>query len=350
MAKIEDAVALGIGPQTALGTINDDVRDATELIDTVASPSGATGILLRNPEDLAKAMERIESDGGVVAGSRTRATGAKSRIVPTVSFDIDLKGNGGTATPSAGEFNALEYMIQILQGNRFIQEATPGGTSTAYEFGIPTAAQSHKTLKIWRGTGAPGSDEAWVLQDCTFNLSLAYVAGEKCVLTADVFAGLVIYHNDSTFPAAPDFSTQVEAAPILSLAGASVDGVVRGFRSATLAIVYPEVDVPDSNATGGTTKQIGSPRDVQFTADWYGDDASDDFPDLLESDVGVPIFFTLGVPATAGLKINAWRVDMPLFRGVTTDKVDVESGDVVRTITGYASHTTGDAELVLTAV
>ena len=82
----------------------------------------------------------------------------------------------------------------------------------------------------------------------------------------------------------------------------------------------------------------------------YADTSADDFSALLELDVAAPLFFTIGQTAGAGDTINAWRHDMPLFRGTTTDKVDDDSGKVVRTITGYASHTTVDAELVLTAV
>ena len=125
---------------------------------------------------------------------------------------------------------------------------------------------------------------------------------------------------------------------------------MRGFRSATLSIAYPDIDVPDSNQPTGITKQIGTPRDVQFTADWYAESGEDDFADVLEADTGVPVFFTLGQAAGAGVIQNAWKFDMPLFRGETTDKVDTESGKVVRTITGYASHTTADAELTVTAV
>ena len=39
---LPEAIAIGIGPQTGLGSVNTDVRDATNLIDTVASASGAT--------------------------------------------------------------------------------------------------------------------------------------------------------------------------------------------------------------------------------------------------------------------------------------------------------------------
>ncbi len=350
MAQIEDAIALGIGPQTAKGAVNVDVQTATELIAGPASASGATGILLRNPEDLSKSMERIQTDLGTVTGSRTRVTGGLIRIVPTVSFDIDAKGNGfSPATPTSPEFDALEYMLQIFEGARLLK-GTSGGTSTPYEFGIPATTEQYKTIKIWRGKVQVGQDEAWVLHDCTFNLTWSFVAGEKAVLTVDVFAGVVEHLTTTTFPPAPDFSTQIDSPPILSLAAANIDGVERGFTSASLAIAYPEIDVPDSNVDGGVTKEIGSPRDVQFSADWYADTASDDFLGTLQSDIAVPVFFTLGQIGAAGELINAWRFDMPLFRGETTDKVDAESNKVVRTITGYASHTTADAELVVTAV
>ena len=351
MAQIEDAIALGIGPQlSGRGTVNAFVRDATDLIEETASALGATGILLRNREDLSQSLDRIESDLGVVDGGRTRVPGGFIRVDPTLSFDIDMKGNGiATGVPDAGDFDAAEYLKEIFEGARLL-EGTPTGSETPYAFGQPTTAQQFKTLKIWRGNVAPGSDESFTLQDCTFNLSWNYVAGEKSVMTVDVFAGLVIHNIVDTFPTSPEFGNQTDAAPILQLAAASIDGVTRGFTSASLSIGYPEIDVPDSNVAGGITKEIGSPREVTFTADWYADTGANDLDDIIIADGGVPIVFRLGQIAGAGVEVEAWRFDMPLFQGETSSKVDEESGKVVRTIDGTARHTTSDAELTVTAV
>ncbi len=354
MAQIEDGIALGIGAQTAKGSINIPVRDAVDLITGPATGTNATGILLRNAEDLAKSMERIQTDLGVLPGSRTRATGGFIRVDATVSFDIDWKGNGETTgTPDADDYDAQEYLLQILQGNRLLK-GTGTTSETPYAYGIPSAAEAFKTLKIWRGTTV--SSESWVLQDCQFNLTWAWTAGDKCILTVDVLVGSVSHSIGDTFPPATPaaaYGNQVDAPPILGTdpAGASINGSVRGFLNATLSSVYPVVDALDSNVATGVSKELGSPREVAFSADWYAETGEDDFADSLEQDAGIPIFFTLGIPAPgAAALINAWKMTIPLFRGETHDKVDVEHNKVVRTITGYASHTTVDAELLLEAL
>lgn len=354
MAQLDEAIAIGIGPQTGgKGSINTDVEGATNLIPGVASGSGATGIFLRNPEDLAKAFERIESDGGVVPGSRTRQTGGFTRIDTTFSFDIDMKGNGDQSNDTIDDYDVPEYLTQIFQGARLFK-GTATTSTTPYEFGVPSAAQSHKTLKVWRGNVSGGADEAFVFQDCTFNLSWSFEAGVKSVLSVEVLVGSVAQQTNSTFPTntgATAYGNQIEAAPIVSLAGASIDGgAIRSFRTASLDIAYPVVDARDSNIDTGISKELGTPRDVNFSAEWYVDDQKDDLPDLLESDTPVPVFFTLGTAVANPFFINGFLFDMPLFRGVTTDKVDPESSKAMRAITGYASHTNVDEELTITAV
>lgn len=351
MAQYEDAFAVGIGPQSAKGVVNTDVEGATDLITGPASGSGATGILLRDIEDIAVSMARIEQDLGVVTGSRTRVPGAFIRTDATISFDLDMKGNGGTTgTPDAGDYDALEYMIQLFQGTRILED-TPTATETAYKFGVPSTAQEFKTLKIWRGNVSPGSDEAWVIEDCTFNLSLAYEAGVKCVLSVEVVSGFVRHQDATTFPTSPDFGTQTDAAPILKLASPTINGVSRGFKTATLGITYPVIDVLDARTTNGVNKEIGTPVEVSFTADWIAETTQDDFEDILVSDGGVPVIFTLGVPATgASETINAWRFTLPLFQGEVNDNPTTENNKVLRTITGTARHTTANAELLIEAV
>lgn len=358
---VTDAIALGIGPQTGLGSVNTFVRDAVNLITTEAAAGGATGILLRNPEDLAKSFERIESDGGVVPASLSRVSGALARIKPTISFTIDMKGNSGTAgTPDAGDFDEDEYLEQILEGARMTR-ASSLSTGTLWEF---ISTTQYKTLKIWRGTVGAGSDEAFVLVDCTFTLDWTFVAGEKSVFTVNVFANSVIHQTNSTFPTNDlddAYGTQQLAAPILQLAVATLDGAERGFTDASLSISYPEEEVPDCNVSGGITNLIGTPRTVEFSASWYLEQGEDDYAllenELLGATTEPAVDFTLGQAAGAGQTINAWQFTIPSLRATTTDKVDGVAGRVIRTITGYAV-VAGDSgagsdlneELQLTAV
>jgi hypothetical protein len=350
---VPEAIAIGIGPQTGLGAVNTDVRDATNLIDTVASASGATGILLRADSDLSLAFERIESDGGRSPGTLSRLSGTLSRVEPTISFVIDAMGNRlSPATPAAGEFNASEYMLQLLEGTRFVQDPVPAADATGYFFDTST---SFKTMKIWRGINAPAADEAWVLEDCTFNMTWNFTAGEKATITVDVFANAVTFQPGTTYPTAPDYGTQTGAAPILQTANASLDSQERGFVTASLAITYPAAQVPDSNVTGGITNVIGQPRTVEFQASWYVEKDEHDYP-LLETDADVtivPLSFHLGQPAVAAGIINAWDFDIANLRVTNQTKEDSDALRVLRSITGYAVVSGGgtdNQELILSAV
>ena len=354
MAKTTEALAIGIGPQSDQASVNTDVSGATELIDTVASPSGATGIFIRNNEDLAKSFNRIESDGGRAPGSLTRKSGVLTRVEPAVTFTIDLMGNLVTTTagtPLDDEYDFAEYFEQILAGAR-LDKADGTQPVTTYEFATDDTA-AYKTVKIWRGLT---DTESWTLVGCTFNLTFNHVAGEKSTVDVECVADSVIYDTTDTFPpnvapATQDlsaaFGNQTLAAPILQLADAALDGVTRGFQSASLGLSYEVIETPDSNVTNGIIKTQGT-RNVTFTADWFHDtgETTGDYPnletDLTQSGAAVPqVLYRVGQTSGAAEDPNAVLFLIPSLRYETTDKVDGEQ--VIRTISGYAtiSGTTG---------
>jgi hypothetical protein len=214
-------------------------------------------------------------------------------------------------------------------------------------------------VKIWRGQNdvSPPSDEAWVLVDCTFNLTWTFTAGEKATMQVDVFANSVEYQNNTTFPTntgSTGYGNQVLAAPILQLAGATINSQVRGFVSATLGSTYPDIEVPDSNVSGGITNVIGQPRTVEFTASWYVEKGEYDYPLLVNaSSAVVPMAFTLGQAAGAGEPANAWKIAIDNLRVTNETKEDSDALRVLRSITGYATVSGGgnpNEELILTAV
>ena len=347
MAKIDEAVAIGIGVQTAQASVNEAVRDATDLITAAATGTTATGILLRNNADLAQTLARQESDGGVAPGSLSRVSGALLRVDPSFSFTIDAMGSRGEASSplDAGDFNLPEYMKRIFAGARLVQQ-TPTAATTEYEFAA-TSAGAYHTLKIWRGAGA--NSESWVLVGCTFNLTFNFEAGQKATITVDVVADSVDYDGTSvTFPPASvttAYGTQEKAAPILESAANALATVTRGFQSATLAISYPENVVPDCNAAGGELKSQGTPRLVSFEASYFADTGDDDYDlltaDLDGDDTGPAVSFRLGAVAGAGDTVNALTVLIPNFRVLDNGKEDGDS--VMRRITGYAAIA-GDSE------
>lgn len=335
MAQIVEAIAVGIGPQVDQTTVNAFVRDATALQTTVADGSGATGILLRNPEDLSKSMDRIESEGGVVPGSFSKVPGVLQRIDATVSFVIDAMGNRlSPATPAAGEFTFDEYFKQILAGAGLI-EGVEDAAFTPYNLG-PIV---HQTIKIWRGT-----TESWTLVGCALDLAFSHVAGEKNTITVTLNVDSVIYANDDTFPPedlATAYGNQRLSAPILKSAGSTLNGITRGFISADLTVSYDTDSFGDCNAPEGELKnQTG--LTIAFSADYYADtlETDGDFTGLEdELDSGVSplrqMTFRLGAAAGAGDVVNAMTFDIPNFAYLTVSKVDA-ADKVVRTISGEA--------------
>ena len=342
MAKVQEGIAIGIGVQADQATVNPNVRDATDLVTTAipTSPTAneATGILLRSPEDLSKAFERIESEGGRAPGSLSRLSGAVSRVDPVISFTIDAMGSrADTTTPVAGEYDFPEYFLRLIAGAR-LEPFTPTSSTSQYRFAATDAGAYH-TLKIWRGAGA--LTESWVLIGCTFNLTWNFTAGEKVTIDVDVIADAVTYDGDTeTFPPAilsVAYGNQTGGAPIFESAANSLDGVTRGWQTGTLAIAYDENEVQDCNASGGIINSQGT-RNVTFEAGFFRDTGDRDFDFLLDDlDSGATrpaLSFRLGVVAGATSTVNSQTFLIPNWRITNTDKIDGDS--VLRTITGYA--------------
>lgn len=334
MAKEQSKWAIGIGAQTDQATVNTDVSTATALQTTVADGSGATGILLRDDEDISLSMARLSDDLGMISGSLSRLGSSFRSTEPTCSFSIDMMGNRFTpATPGTNEFDLDEYMLRIFEGAR-LTEGTSAPANTTYQL---AALQEYQTLKIWRST------ESWTLVGCTFDLSWAFVAGEKCVLTVTVFADSVIHDDTEVFPAtdaATAYGNQLGAPPIFQLAGAKLDSITRGMQSATLTVSYAQEQIGDSNVSTGIINSQGQ-RTVAMTADWYVESTADDFANL-EADLPAlgtsplrELEFALGQAAGAGDTINAFSFKLHNFEFEVLGEVN--SGDnAVRTIAGHA--------------
>ncbi len=333
MAKEPNQWKLGIGAQVDQATVNNAVLTATDLITGAAAGTDATGILLRDVEDISLTINRLADDLGSSPGSKSRIGSALQSSEPVLSFTIDMMGNRTTATPSSGEYNLDEYMQRILAGARMTQ-GTPTGSETPYTL---DAAQEYQSIKVWRST------ESWTLVGCAFDLSWAFVAGEKARMTVTVFARSVIHDDTEVFPTndvATAFGNQAGAPPIFQLAGAQADSVTRGMQSATVTLLHEREEIGDSNVAGGIINSEGQ-RTAGLTADWYVDDTADDFANLEEdlplSGAGPLRLFTfnLGQAAGAADTINAFAFD---FQNFEIDSLDeVNNGDnAVRTITGHS--------------
>lgn len=349
MATTTERIAIGIGVQSDRTTVNAAVRDAVDLIVGPATGTDATGIFLRDSEDLDMDFERLEGDGGTFSGGTelaSRVSGSFQRVDPSLSFTIDVRGNGElTGTPDSGDFDQKEYLKRILEMAAF-DGGTPSASDTVYAL---VSTQIFDTIKVWRDV------ESWTFVGCRANLSWAFTSGVKGLLTVTVVADTVLYEPADTFPPASPllaYGTQIDAAPVLQLALAALAGDTRGFQTATLEVTYDDEDFLDSNLIDGVVTDAGR-RNVTFTGDYIVDDnqTSDDFDKLSEEfDTGTaPILemvFNCGQAAGAATIQNAFRFDMPNLRVTTHSKVD--SSKVVRTLAGYGviagSSGTGSAD------
>ena len=353
MAKIQEGLALGIGVQSDQFTVNTNVSTATQLITGVASGSGATGILVRNNSDFSVSFEREESEGGRVPGSLTRMSGVLKRTVPAFSFVIDWMGRViATTTPIAGEYDPAEYMVRILAANR-LDKGTSTSSDTPFEYATDASGAFH-TLKLWRGTGA--GTESWTLVGCTFNLTWDHTPNDKSTLTVEVIADSVIFLASDTFPtnATDDlptaFGNQRLAAPICQLAGAALDGITRGFQTASITSTYDVVETLDSNVATGKLNEQGQ-RTVEASVDFFADtlETVGDFPkieDNLDQTSAAPapkLTFIIGQVAGAGDIANAMELLIPSWRITGNEEVTGDNEQVVRRVTGYAAPSGDDA-------
>lgn len=359
MAKIIEKVALCIGLQVAgRGTVLAAISGATGMIEGAATGTNGTGIFLRSSDDLSLAFERVENDGGTSGGLTehgSRLSGGRLRTDSALVFTIDVKGNGvATDGPASPDYDQAEYLERILSMGGFAL-GTSGSSDTTYEF---SGTQLWHSIKVWR------NGESWTLVGCRADLAYSFTAGDKATLTVTVHNDTVIHDADDTFPTtipATAYGNQVDPAPILQQANCALDGVTRGFQSASLSIAYAAQDFADCNLADGIQTDAGI-RTVDFSGDYIVDGGADstDFANL-ESDMDTgtspvtAMIFTCGQAAGDADLQEATKFDIPNLR--ITSHAKVSSTSVVRTLAGYAviAGSAGDGsaaqeELVISGV
>jgi len=356
MAKVNEDVAIVVGIQTDRDNTNDAVKDATAGVAT--DDQTAAQSVLFDEDSLSLSFDRTESTEPVVSGSFTKRAGYLQRIQPAFSFTTNAMGGARTETPTdAGEWNLSTAQTLLYAGAGFSTE-TEADPTTAYTL---AGGLKYLTFKVWRGS------HSWTFPGCFLDPTWNFTPGEKATITWTVLCDDIVFDSADTFPslvydgASPAGGQQTAAPPVLKGAAAQIAGLERGFQSGTLSLSNESSSFPDSNATNGVVfEQTG--REIRFSGDWYADSTqvaatgdpgatTADFYNL-ESDItsSTNLEFTLGTAVADGGsgRPTALSFSIPNYRYTAQSRVD-SAGKVVWGLDGYATSTTADDEMSITA-
>ena len=356
MAKVNENLAIVVGKQTDRDTTNTTVQNATAGVATDTQTDAQS--VLFDEDSLSLSFERSESTEPVVSGSFTKRAGYLQRIQPAFSFTTNAMGGARDAAPTdAGDWNLSTAQTLLYAGAGFSTE-TEADPTTGYALGDLT----YLTFKVWRG------DHSWTFPGCFLDPTWNFTPGEKATITWTVLCDDIVFDANDTFPTSLAYDgtgsaggQQTAAPPVLKGAAAEIAGLTRGFQSGTLSLSNQSESYPDSNAANGVVfEQTG--REIRFQGDWYADstqtDATGD-PDAttadfynLESDVtsSTSLSFTLGTAVADGGsgRPTALSFSIPNYRYTAQSRVD-SAGKVVWGLDGYATSTTANAEMTITA-
>lgn len=289
MSKLTEQIAIIVGEQSAEGTINATIRDATAV-------SATTGILIRK-DSLNLELERLEEPGEEIAGTFTKTPGDFLLAqAAEFSFDVTLRGAGTALVPGDGDHDIPAPILDLFEGAGVVDVSS---TADITNYGL--AAPKFLTIKVWRG------GQAFVFQDCHTNLSLKLTPKEVGVLTVTVLSGAVTHRDSDTFPSSIAYGKQeTTSAPVLKSAGAQIGSVVRGFIEGTLEITPEYEEFPDSNAALGASNEMTG-RGITFKGQFFVDstDHDQDWQNLIRSSSFEDFSFRLG--AVDGNPSNSLR-------------------------------------------
>lgn len=348
MAKLTEQIAIVLGAQVALGTVNADVQAATIVANTddgAALSAGEALGLLYQVDSLTLDFARLESDPEVFTGTLSKTPGDFLRSsVDSFQFDIPVKGGGKTVdgTPSAGDYNLPEAIETLLSGIGLVR-GTPTTADTPYVIDDLV----YLTFKVWRG------DQSWTLVDCIVE-SIEYnlTPGEVVTATVSVRVGSIIFDSTDTFPVSIDYGFQESLpSPVLKLAGAAIGAVTRGFLDGTLAITLDAEEFPDSNAAEGIVNEQ-SGRTVTWSGNFYVDstDPDQDWANLIANPPTQDLSFLLGVHVVGpAQQVNALSFLMNAV-DFTVVGFTRQANRIVYQLEGYATAAgAGNDEFVLTS-
>jgi len=299
-------IGLAVGLQNDIDTVNATVSALSGALDET------DGIVLGDREsgDFASGItvpKFVRENRAVadVSGSFTPQASSFLRVgADGLEVTWQVKGNGATATPAAGEakpdagIDALHEMAGLVGAN---------GTAPVYDYTPRVSATSggitkYGTVKLWI------ADLSWVLKSCTIRDLRFTVQPSGIVLaTARLEVGSVDAFADGvTFPTF-DYGSQATLSAQTVESVTTSWGSARGWESLEISIANDLGTAQDSAKAGGV-RVIQSGRRINVSASIYVDSGDSDFEyqELIRvtsptGDLG----FQLGAAAGAAETINA---------------------------------------------
>ena len=344
MADEQWQIALAVGVQSALGTVNATIAALSGTIDETdgvvlgdrESGDANSGIAVPDFERNARAVADV-------AGSFTQQFDSFQRLdVTGLSIAFALKGNGVTSTPSAGQakpdpgIDALHLIAGLSGAN---------GTSPIYEYTM-NSGTTYGTIKLWIGS------HSYVLQDCLVsNFKSVEEPGGITLCTAEIEVGshdpATQFSDGVTFPTI-DYGNQA------SLSSPTVQGVgnafgsTRGFASLEITIANDTSEVPDSNQATGVRK-VQDARRVEVVGSLYIDDGDSDYGYQNVGQSVAPtddMTFQVGDIASATDTINAHKVELNNLQ-FEKQKPQKSGTATIEEFTGRCTATAAGAEFKL---
>jgi len=316
MADESWAVAIAVGNQTALGTVNATIDGLSGSIDSSdgcvlgdgESGDAESGITLPDFVRVARAVADV-------SGSFTAQASSFQRVdTQNLSITIQLKGNGELtdATPAVGEASPLTATATEDQfdGVDALWQAAGlvganGGANVEYDYTPRISSTSpstrYVTIKLWV------ADLSFTLMDCICESAvLTFPPGGTGLCTFNLRVGSVYAAADGvTFPTI-DYGSQASlSAPIVQAVAHSWSST-KGFREMTLTIDQGIEEIADANQATGVRLVQG---DRTFTLDGaiFIDTADSDFDYANLSGSTAPtadLSFTVGTVSTVENDVN----------------------------------------------
>lgn len=353
MSDLDFSIGLAVGVQTALGTPNATIAALTGALTSAdgivlgdrESGDAESGITVPNYDRIAREVARVPA-------SFTEQDDSFLRLaVTSLAITWQMKGNGATATPAAGEAKPLAGIDALLEMAGLIGA---NGTNPVYEYtprhagSAAPGATRYGTIKHWMG------DMSWVYQDCILDsLVIVPTPGDLALVTANIKVGshdpATQFNGADTFPTF-DYTTQASLSAPVVQGVAHAWGTTRGFESMTITIENDTSDVQDSNQANGL-RAVQNGRKVTAAGTVFVDDADSDmeFQNAIATVAPtVDLSFQLGDVAGATDTINAWLVELNNLR-VSTMKLNKLGAVTAVEFTAKSTGVTAGSEAKLTA-
>lgn len=347
MADVDFGVALAIGTQSDVNTINSTISGLTSgggpydetdgfILGDAESGDDGTGISLPDIEREFRALPDV-------AASLTPTRSVFERAVGSgLAVGFQAKGNGATSTPSSGEAQPDPGIHSTL-----LAAGLTGANGTAPQYNYtPTNAQTYCTLKLWMG------GQSFVFKSCVVeSLVIPLVGGQSSVATATWQLGSLSAQAVDAVPTI-DYGNQSTLTPP-RLEGAEFEykaSLDRGFSDMALEIQNAVERIPDSNvADFGERIAFGSGRRYAMNGTIWMDTTDTDFEyqALIDGVSSEGMTWHLGDAASIGETINSLYFVLSSME-VTSLSYSQAGAKTHASIQSHATNTSPNAEFVLT--